>query len=363
MRDKHRQRLDGTDANGYNYSYGFIDETMFAPNRDTDTQFPDEMTQMHDLTQNEDEDRKTNIIEYAVAEYCEPANAGHESITSQPDTVNQPLYGNDMQPPAASVSTFQRILAATSTSSANSRCNATEQSSFSASVSTCNGSTRRHSNNRSAHNQSAEEWENRATPTSNTPNRQHKDTSNSPRSSRLNIQSNYNLGRVSVNLTKLDIPSSTPSTPVALRNRSSRLSREKRSATNRNSDAIPAGSSASNAMSTPMNSLTNGHGGAATSRKRKRTNKNRVEEDEATEATNCSDVISLADTEITKITGNETSLAGGPAIPVTDSDHNFLLSLYPYLCDLKGAQKLKVRMKIEKMLYEELYGNDDLSEN
>lgn len=46
-----------------------------------------------------------------------------------------------------------------------------------------------------------------------------------------------------------------------------------------------------------------------------------------------------------------------------DDDHHFLMSLHPYMADLNATQKLRLRMKIQKLVYKELYKDDtDLEE-
>lgn len=41
-----------------------------------------------------------------------------------------------------------------------------------------------------------------------------------------------------------------------------------------------------------------------------------------------------------------------------DTDYHFLMSLLPYMIDLSPSQKLKVRMKIQKLIFKELYKDD-----
>lgn len=38
-----------------------------------------------------------------------------------------------------------------------------------------------------------------------------------------------------------------------------------------------------------------------------------------------------------------------------DDDYHFLLSLHPYMTELSSSQKLRVRMKIQKLVFKELY--------
>ena len=51
---------------------------------------------------------------------------------------------------------------------------------------------------------------------------------------------------------------------------------------------------------------------------------------------------------------NQTSSAGDKL----DDDHHFLLSLHPYMAELNASQKLRVRMKIQKLVFKELYKED-----
>lgn len=41
-----------------------------------------------------------------------------------------------------------------------------------------------------------------------------------------------------------------------------------------------------------------------------------------------------------------------------DSDYHFLMSIYPYMRELNSSQKLRFQMKIQKLIYKELYGGD-----
>lgn len=41
-----------------------------------------------------------------------------------------------------------------------------------------------------------------------------------------------------------------------------------------------------------------------------------------------------------------------------DDDYHFLLSLHPYMAELSSSQKLRVRMKIQKLVFKELYKED-----
>lgn len=41
-----------------------------------------------------------------------------------------------------------------------------------------------------------------------------------------------------------------------------------------------------------------------------------------------------------------------------DDDYHFLMSLHPYMTDLNPTQKLRLRMKIQKLVYKELYNVD-----
>lgn len=46
-----------------------------------------------------------------------------------------------------------------------------------------------------------------------------------------------------------------------------------------------------------------------------------------------------------------------PTLPI-DDDYHFLLSLHPYMVKLNDTQKLRLRMKIQGIVYEELYNED-----
>lgn len=43
---------------------------------------------------------------------------------------------------------------------------------------------------------------------------------------------------------------------------------------------------------------------------------------------------------------------------IADDDYHFLLSLHPYMAELSSSQKLRVRMKIQKLVFKELYKED-----
>lgn len=45
-------------------------------------------------------------------------------------------------------------------------------------------------------------------------------------------------------------------------------------------------------------------------------------------------------------------------VPNNDDDYHFLMSLQPYLNQFNGPQKLKIRMRIQKMIFKELYQED-----
>jgi BESS motif/Alcohol dehydrogenase transcription factor Myb/SANT-like len=45
-----------------------------------------------------------------------------------------------------------------------------------------------------------------------------------------------------------------------------------------------------------------------------------------------------------------------------DDDYHFLMSLHPYMVDLNAPQKLRVRMKIQKLIFKELFKDEDDAE-
>jgi BESS motif len=45
-----------------------------------------------------------------------------------------------------------------------------------------------------------------------------------------------------------------------------------------------------------------------------------------------------------------------------DDDYHFLMSLHPYMVDLSAPQKLRVRMKIQKLIFKELFKDEDDTE-
>lgn len=45
---------------------------------------------------------------------------------------------------------------------------------------------------------------------------------------------------------------------------------------------------------------------------------------------------------------------------IMNDDYHFLLSLQPFMSELSPIQKLRLRMKIQKLVFEELYANENL---
>lgn len=45
---------------------------------------------------------------------------------------------------------------------------------------------------------------------------------------------------------------------------------------------------------------------------------------------------------------------------ILNDDYHFLLSLQPFMSELSPIQKLRLRMKIQKLVFEELYANENL---
>lgn len=43
-----------------------------------------------------------------------------------------------------------------------------------------------------------------------------------------------------------------------------------------------------------------------------------------------------------------------------DDDYHFLMSMHPYMTQLGASQKLKIRMKIQKLVFRELYKDDEI---
>lgn len=50
--------------------------------------------------------------------------------------------------------------------------------------------------------------------------------------------------------------------------------------------------------------------------------------------------------------------AGPSSLNLNNDDYYFLMSLHPYMTQFNGSQKLKVRMKIQKLIFKELYKDD-----
>lgn len=45
---------------------------------------------------------------------------------------------------------------------------------------------------------------------------------------------------------------------------------------------------------------------------------------------------------------------------IINDDYHFLLSLHPFMLELNPIQKLKIRVKIQELVFDELYGNENL---
>jgi len=58
---------------------------------------------------------------------------------------------------------------------------------------------------------------------------------------------------------------------------------------------------------------------------------------------------------------NGSSTMDAPLVP-EDDDYHYLLSLHPYMKQLTAAQKLRIRTKIQKLIFKELY-KEDLEES
>lgn len=57
--------------------------------------------------------------------------------------------------------------------------------------------------------------------------------------------------------------------------------------------------------------------------------------------------------------GEKTNSSNGKTDDKLDDDYHFLMSLHTYMGQLKNSQRLKIRMKIQELLYSELFGNED----
>jgi hypothetical protein len=60
----------------------------------------------------------------------------------------------------------------------------------------------------------------------------------------------------------------------------------------------------------------------------------------------------------TSMASDDYPTASSPMNLHMSEDYHFLMSLHPYFANFNGAQKLKIRMKIQKLIFKELYKDD-----
>lgn len=64
---------------------------------------------------------------------------------------------------------------------------------------------------------------------------------------------------------------------------------------------------------------------------------------------------------VANVTGNSNGIGGGGGggggilLPEPDSDYHFLMSLHPYMTQLNAVQKLRIRTRIQNLIFNELY--------
>lgn len=158
----------------------------------------------------------------------------------------------------------------------------------------------------------------------------------------------YNLPKVTVNLTKLNIQATTE---IGTRRRSCRLTS---TATVPDAPRAPLKEQSVPTRartSTPLTNSTHGRTPSndriISSSKRKRSVDLRQSD---TNSVTYSEPVSRVATST-----NNTMIQ----TVATDDDHHFLMSLHPYMRELSAAQKLKMRMKIQRLIFKELYKKDE----
>lgn len=62
-----------------------------------------------------------------------------------------------------------------------------------------------------------------------------------------------------------------------------------------------------------------------------------------------------ADSAVNVMSGISNGMSGGIPLPEPDSDYHFLMSLHPYMTQLNAVQKLRIRTRIQNLIFNELY--------
>lgn len=77
--------------------------------------------------------------------------------------------------------------------------------------------------------------------------------------------------------------------------------------------------------------------------------------------------VNLGKLEIPNVNGESTNGIKNPhkrkrenSFDQQDDDYHFLMSMHPYMTQLGASQKLKIRMKIQKLVFRELYKDDEI---
>lgn len=169
-------------------------------------------------------------------------------------------------------------------------------------------------------------------------------TSQSRRNSGTPLTSNFHLPKVTVHLTKLNLPSSNTSARSDISDGISTRSRSRNQGrVSVNRDTPPLVERTRSSTSTPQ-SATSGRS----------TNDNVVSSSRLKRSTD------QGQSETNSIIDLDASACESPARAANsaDDDQHFLVSLLPYIHVMNAQQKLKIRMKIQKAIFRELYRED-----
>lgn len=351
MYDKNHQRLDGG-SNGGAYYYGFAEETMFRPNLSLDdaTQLPDyehhEDESGH--ADNDDTDRKSSIIEYIDPDYQVNTSNVREFISTQTLGAsgslrqNEILFANSTAQNIPNSMAMYQVLETTeqprTTTMDRLRPLCSDRVHFSI--------QRQHENDVSnqTNNRPIIHSIEHVVPSSSMPPLEGDRTAVECRSQPSNI-SNHNLGTVSINLTRIDSPKG-------------RVTRSGSGSSYRVTPTLTDAGLAIEQLTTCAGTATNtnhSQNGRA-SRERKAAHDQQCNDSTSTadfeETTTC--IASSSDLQ--SVANNQTS-AGDH-----DDDFCFLKSLLPYMRVMTVAEKLKVRMKVNKIIFKQLYGKKGKTE-
>lgn len=70
----------------------------------------------------------------------------------------------------------------------------------------------------------------------------------------------------------------------------------------------------------------------------------------------------LREDSVERVQSPEMSISPKPSLDGLDDDFHFLMSLHPFMNQMSNAQKLKTRLKIQKLIFKELFKDEDVDE-